>query len=84
MPQWPDWWSWELRLSAHLLRRMVDRDFTETDLRLMMADARDYHWDVAPGRWIIHGRLAGRSWEVIVEPLPEERVLFVVTAYPVD
>lgn len=25
MVEWPDWRSWELELSAHLLKRMTDR-----------------------------------------------------------
>jgi len=33
---WPEWWDWELDLSPHLLERMVDRGFSEVDLRRMM------------------------------------------------
>ena len=33
VPRRPIWWSWELELSAHLLERMVDRNFTEVGLR---------------------------------------------------
>jgi hypothetical protein len=33
---WPEWWTWELELSPHLLRRMLDRGFSEVDLRIMM------------------------------------------------
>ena len=29
---WPPWWKWELELSFHILKRMVDREFTEVDL----------------------------------------------------
>jgi hypothetical protein len=32
----PDWWEFELELSPHLLDQMIDRGFTETDLRLMI------------------------------------------------
>ncbi len=39
MVDWPDWWSGELELSAHLLKRMMDRQFNEADLRLMLDDA---------------------------------------------
>ena len=39
MVESPDWWSWELELSAHLLKRMMDRQFNEADLRLMLDDA---------------------------------------------
>jgi len=33
---WPEWWDWELELSPHLLKRMLDRGFTESDLRRML------------------------------------------------
>jgi hypothetical protein len=37
----PDWWDFELELSPHILDRMIDRDFSEAELRLMLevADA---------------------------------------------
>jgi hypothetical protein len=40
--EWPEWWEWELELTPHLLKRMVDRQFDEVDLRTMLADAYDY------------------------------------------
>ena len=84
MVEWPDWWSWELELSPHLVKRMVDRSFNEADLRLMLEGATGYHADYELGRWVIETSHAGRSWEVIVEPDLQERVLVVVTAYPVE
>ena len=36
---WPDWWDWELELTPHLLKRMIDREFSEVDLRIMLANA---------------------------------------------
>ena len=83
MPVWPDWWSWEVELSAHLLKRMVDRGFSEVDLRLMLEVATGYHKDYEEGRWVIETRHAGQPWEIIVEPLPAEAVLLIVTAYRV-
>ncbi len=84
MMGWPDWWSWELELSPHLLKRMADRRFNEADLRLMLADATGYHEDREEGRWVIETTRDGSRWEVIVEPAPDERTLVVVTAYPVE
>ncbi len=84
MVEWPVWWSWELELSPHLLKRMTDRGFTEVDLRLMPENATGYHENHEPGRWAIETEHAGRDWEVIVEPLPDEQILVVVTAYPVE
>ncbi|MFQ5424962.1 MAG: DUF4258 domain-containing protein [Phycisphaerae bacterium] len=83
MVEWPDWRSWELELSAHLVKRMTDRRFSEPELRLMLEDASGYHEDHEPGRWVVETGHAGRPWEVIVEPVPPEKVLVVVTACPV-
>jgi hypothetical protein len=81
---WPNWWEWELELCDHVLERMVDRSFSETDLRLMLDSATGYHEDVVEGRWVIESKHDGRDWEIIVEPVVESSLLTVVTAYPVN
>ena len=70
---------------AHTARppRMVDRGFTEVDLRQMLEDASSFRPDVEEGRWVIVSRHRRRSWEIIVEPDEAEQVLVVITAYPV-
>lgn len=80
---WPSWWEWELELSPHLEKRMIQRDFTEIDLRAMLHRATGYRPDVEPGRWVIETRHRGGAWEVIVEPEHEVRRMVVVTAYPI-
>jgi hypothetical protein len=77
------WWDWELELSPHLLKRMLDRRFTEIDLREMLHRARRHKRDVVEGRWVIETRHRRRAWEVIVEPDSNAKLLVVVTAYPV-
>jgi hypothetical protein len=77
-------WDWELGLSSHLLKRMVDRQFSEIDLRRMLERASDLRRDVVEGRWVVETRHQKHPWEVIVEPEPEAELLVVVTAYPVD
>lgn len=72
-----------MELSPHLLKRMVDRRFTEVDLRGMLERVSGYHEDVVEGRWVIETRHRGKAWEVIVEPDWERQLLVVVTAYPV-
>lgn len=62
---------------------MVDRDFTEVDLRRMLEYATGLRVDVVEGRWVVETRHARRSWEIIVEPDEEIRLLIVITAYPV-
>lgn len=81
--QWPEWWSWELELTPHLLKRMIDRGFNEVDLRLMLDAATGYHDDRVEGRFVVETRHCGRDWHVIVEPADDEQVLIVVTAFPV-
>ena len=70
-------------MSVHVQIRMVDREFNETDLRSMLDDATGYHPDVEDGRWVIECAHGNRPWEVIVQPLPGERRLLVITAFPV-
>lgn len=84
MVEWPEWWSWELEFSPHLLKRMVDRSFNEADLRLMLENATGYHENHEEGRWAIESKHDGRPWEIIVEPIPEEQILVMVTADPLD
>ena len=82
-PSWPEWWQWELELGGHLLRRMIDRQFTESDLRTMLENATGFEPDLEPGRWVIQTRWLGNRWEVVVEPDSRLRRLVVVTAYMV-
>jgi hypothetical protein len=83
MIEWPEWWDWELELSQHLLKRMVDRQFNEVDLREMLEQATAHRPNHEPGRWAIETRHADEDWVVIVEPLSDEMILLVITAYPV-
>lgn len=62
---------------------MLDRRFTEIDLRDMMQRARGYRADIADGRWVIETRHRKREWEVIVEPDFDAGLLVVITAYEV-
>jgi len=82
--QWPEWWEWELELTPHLEKRMMDRGFNELDLRRMLARAHRYHPDVSPDRWVIETQHKQEPWEVIIEPDTDEHLLAVVTAYPVE
>ncbi len=81
--RWPQWWDWELELSPHLLKRMVDRRFNEIDLREMLKDARGYRPDVIEGRWVIVAYHQKKAWEIIVEPDFGMKRVVVVTAYSI-
>lgn len=47
-----------------------------------MARADGYRTDAFVGRWVVETRHRGQTWEVIVEPDPDDELLVVVTAYP--
>lgn len=85
MPVWPDWWEWELELTPHLLKRMLDRRFNEVELRTMMENAAGLQPSASEeGRWVVQTRRDGEAWEIVVEPMHEEKVLVVVTGYALD
>ena len=62
---------------------MEDRRFNEVELRIMLADAKDYA-EQSYGRSIVFTTKGDRNWEVVVEPDHVDHVLLVITAYPVD
>ncbi len=78
----PDWWNWEIGFTPHVEARMEERGFSEVELRTMLEDAIDYAPARRAGRYAVSTRFAAKPWIVIVEPDEEERLLFVVTAYP--
>ncbi|MDZ7291085.1 MAG: DUF4258 domain-containing protein [candidate division KSB1 bacterium] len=80
---WLEWWEWELEFSAHVEMRMVDRDFTEIDLRVMYDSARNYRQDDVPGRWVVETKHRRQKWEIIVEPDFDEHKVVIITAYKV-
>jgi hypothetical protein len=61
---------------------MVDRDFTEVDLRHMLHYAGSFREDVVEGRWVLETRHGKQNWEVVVEPEPDDQLLIIITAYP--
>ena len=80
----PAWWDWDLELSPHLLKRMVDRQFTEVDLRSMLVGVRSVRPDIIRGRWVAVTRYRRKRWEIIVEPDRVAELIVVITAYAVD
>jgi hypothetical protein len=82
MPR-PEWWDWELELTPHVEKRMEDRDFNEVDLRAMLRSAPSHHPDHVHGRFVVQAAHRGRAWDVIVEPDDQDRLLVVVTCYPI-
>jgi hypothetical protein len=78
----PDWWERNLAFTPHVESRMDEREFSELDLRTMIADATDLVSSRRPDRYLASTRLRGRPWTIVLEPDPEDQLLFVVTAYP--
>ena len=66
----PDWWEFELELSPHVLDRMIDRGFTETDLRLMIEVTDDIRPGSSAERWILGTMFQRQRWEVVGAALP--------------
>ena len=62
---------------------MVDRGFTEVELRHMLERAVSLRRDIVRGRWVVGTRHRRRHWEVVVEPDFEAERFVVITAYPV-
>ena len=77
----PDWWSFELELSGHVLDRMLDRGFSEADLRFMFEAAITVRSGRLDDRWIVKTVHQREPWEIVVEPDHADRVIVVVTAY---
>lgn len=79
----PSWWSWPILLSGHLLHRMVDRAFSETDLREMLEVTTGIRPGVTGERWVAECVWRGDHWNVVLEPDPSIARIVVVTAYRV-
>ena len=80
----PNWWDWEFELSPHVERRMVDRNFTEVDLRGMLERADRIVAGVVEGRHVVSALHRGKVWEIVLEPDDDSRVVVIVTAYAKD
>jgi len=78
----PDWWDWELGFTAHVESRMEERSISELDLRRVLEDATELSPGRQAGRFLVWARHEGRRWVVVLEPDSDERVAYVVTAFP--
>jgi len=80
----PEWWDWDLAFTHHAESRMEERDFSEVELRTMLAETTELMPGRQPGRFLAKTRHRGRPWSVVLEPDRDDRVLLVVTAFPRD
>jgi len=62
---------------------MEDRRFTEVDLRTMLDKTTGIRTDIVAGRWVAVSKLRRKSWEIILEPDHDVRLIVVITAYPI-
>jgi hypothetical protein len=60
------------------------RGFSEVELRSMLEDSTEVVPGRQPGRFLARTRHRGRTWIVVLEPDPDDRVLYLVTAFPRD
>jgi hypothetical protein len=79
----PDWWNWEIELTAHLQKRMEERGLSEEELRYMLETVKELTRDRDPGRWIAEGTTGNQKWRIILEPDEDDSVIVVITAYPI-
>jgi hypothetical protein len=63
---------------------MLDRGFSEVDLRCMMEGAKGLREADESGRWIVETKHHSVSWEIVVEPDTEDRLVVAITAYRLD
>lgn len=70
--------------SNHALKRMVQRDFNEIDVRMMLVVAERVRWGSQPDRWIVSTLHRGDAWEVVIDRDEAAQCLIVVTAYRLD
>ena len=82
--QRPEWWNWEIEITPHIEKRMVQRGFNEIDLRTMLHNYTEFNKDTEPGRYIILSKMGKLNWEIIVEPDYVQKLLVIVTAYPLE
>jgi hypothetical protein len=83
-PDRPAWWDWELAFTSHVDERMLERGFSELELRAMLDDAGELAPSRRSGRWYVRTRHRGQAWVVVIEPDEETRTLVIVTAYARD
>ncbi len=79
----PEWWDWELEITPHVEKRMIQRSFTEIELREMFDRATTLRPDKEIGRYVAVSTLHSANWEIILEPDINEKLIVVVTAYPI-
>jgi hypothetical protein len=80
----PEWWDWELAFTPHVELRMEEREFTELELRRMLDHPTSITPGRFPGRFQVATRFHGGPWIVVLEPDSDDRLVWVVTAFPLE
>ena len=65
-PSLPYWWPWQKFLSAHVLRRMTDRDFDHDYLVALLSHVRSVKPSHVDGRFVatcVHFR---QTWHIVL------------------
>lgn len=78
----PEWWKWEMELTAHSEERLEERGLTEIDLRTMLSTPpSSIERDPEPGRHRVFTSHRRQSWIVIVEPDTAVQVLVIISVF---
>jgi hypothetical protein len=83
VPNFPEWWTWDLSFTGHAEMRMEQRGVTEVEVRAMLERATGFRPNVVEGRFVVDVHRQACAWNVIVEPDADARLLVVVTVYEV-
>jgi len=76
----PSWWDWELEFSSHAIKRMLERGFSESDVRAMLEDATVVV-EQSHGTFVVASFHLRRPCEIIVVPDRKEQRMVVVSVY---
>jgi hypothetical protein len=62
---------------------MEERAISDVELRAMLDASTSIEQASRAGRWVVRTRHGNRPWVVVLEPDADERLLFLVTMFPI-
>ena len=63
---------------------MIDRGFSEVEVRSMMKRAEAVRPEREPGRFVVEAQHLGGRWRLIVEPDPDREQIVVITGWRIS
>jgi hypothetical protein len=78
----PEWWTWDIELTAHSEERLQERGLTEIEIRTILdKPPRSVEPDPEPGRYRVLTAHRRQLWMVIVEPDVEVRAVVIISVF---